>query len=117
MSPVLPDYGEIWLVDFRPTMGAEISKVRPAAVVSIAEAGILPLKMVVPITDWKEHYSQLSWFTKLQPVGTNGLSKVSGANAFQCKSISLLRFQKQIGTLKPLEMKNIVAGIEACITL
>jgi len=51
-----PKRGEIWLVDFDPSIGAEIRKVRPAVVVSLDTIGRLPLRMVVPITDWKPLY-------------------------------------------------------------
>ena len=34
INPELPKRGEIWLVNFDPTVGAEIKKVRPAVVIS-----------------------------------------------------------------------------------
>lgn len=48
--------GEIWLINLDPTIGAEIKKVRPAIIVNNNAIGKLPLKVVVPITDWKERY-------------------------------------------------------------
>jgi len=44
--------GEIWTVDFDPTKGAEIKKQRSALVISSDALGKLPLKVVVPITEW-----------------------------------------------------------------
>ena len=44
-----PSRGEIWLVDFDPSIGSEIRKVRPALVVSLDSIGRLPLRLVVPI--------------------------------------------------------------------
>jgi mRNA interferase MazF len=52
----IPRRGEIWLVDFDPAVGAEIQKVRPAVVIGVDSIGRLPLRMVVPITDWKIRY-------------------------------------------------------------
>jgi mRNA interferase MazF len=49
--------GEIWLVDFDPAVGGEIRKIRPAVVMSMDAIGRLPLRMVVPITDWKPQYA------------------------------------------------------------
>jgi mRNA-degrading endonuclease toxin of MazEF toxin-antitoxin module len=49
---MLPKRGEIWLVNLDPTVGAEIQKTRPAIVISSDYIGKLPLKLVVPITDW-----------------------------------------------------------------
>jgi PemK-like, MazF-like toxin of type II toxin-antitoxin system len=45
---------EIWLVRLDPTVGTEISKTRPAVIVNDNAIGVLPLKVIVPITDWKE---------------------------------------------------------------
>jgi len=52
-----PKRGEIWLIDFDPAIGAEIRKARPAVVVSLDAIGRLPLRIVVPITDWKPAYA------------------------------------------------------------
>ena len=45
--------GEIWLLNLDPTVGAEIQKTRPGIIVSDNSIGILPLKVIVPVTDWK----------------------------------------------------------------
>ena len=44
--------GELWLIDLEPTIGAEIKKTRPVIIVSSDTIGILPLKVIVPITDF-----------------------------------------------------------------
>ena len=70
---MLPKRGEIWLVNLDPTVGAEIQKrlapvgfpdaksetrqTRPAIIISSDYIGKLPLKLVVPITDWKNSLS------------------------------------------------------------
>ena len=46
-----PLRGEIWLVNFDPTIGSEIRKTRPAVVVSSDAVGRLPIKLVAPVTD------------------------------------------------------------------
>jgi mRNA interferase MazF len=53
--------GEIWLVNLNPTVGREISKTRPAIIVNDDGIGILPLKVIVPVTDWKDRYSSRPW--------------------------------------------------------
>lgn len=45
--------GEIWQVNLDPTIGAEIQKLRPAIIVNDDSIGILPLRVIIPITDWK----------------------------------------------------------------
>jgi mRNA interferase MazF len=47
-----PKRSEVWLVNFDPSVGAEIRKTRPAVVTNIAGIGRLPLQIVVPLTDW-----------------------------------------------------------------
>jgi len=37
---LIPERGDIWLVNFDPTVGAEIKKIRPAAIVSANNLGI-----------------------------------------------------------------------------
>ncbi|MDJ1182434.1 type II toxin-antitoxin system PemK/MazF family toxin [Roseofilum sp. BLCC_M143] len=52
-----PKRGEIWQVNLDPTLGDEIRKTRPAIVVSANAIGKLPLKLVVPVTDWKTAFT------------------------------------------------------------
>jgi mRNA interferase MazF len=110
-----PTRGEIWLINFDPTVGAEIRKIRPGLVISQPFAGHLPLRMVVPFTDWKPHYQEFEWFVKVLPSISNGLSKVSGADCFQCKSVSLERFVRKIGTFSMDRLEDIVQRINYCI--
>ena len=89
--------GEIWLINLDPTVGAEIRKTRPAVVVSDNAVGILPLKVIVPITDWKDRYAIAPWMVRLEPDRTNGLSKPSAADAFQVRSVAQQRFTQRLG--------------------
>lgn len=66
--------GEIWLINLDPTIGAEIRKTRPAIVVNDDSLGRLPLKIIVPITDWKDRYQVAAWMVKIAPEATNGLT-------------------------------------------
>jgi mRNA interferase MazF len=106
-----PKRGEVWLVDFDPATGAEIRKVRPAVVVNLDATGRLPLRIVVPLTDWKPHYATYSWFTSISASTVNGLSKDSGADAFQVKSISQNRFIQRLGVVSAAEIDAIAAAI------
>jgi mRNA interferase MazF len=93
--------GEVWLINLDPTVGAEIRKTRPAIIVNDGAIGILPLKVIVPITDWKERYAVAPWMVKLEPSAANGLSKLSAADAFQVRSLSQERFVRRLGMLSP----------------
>lgn len=57
-----PQRGEVWIVNFDPSVGAEQTKLRPAVVVNVPEVGRLPLRIVVPLTDWKPRYTSFVWF-------------------------------------------------------
>jgi PemK-like, MazF-like toxin of type II toxin-antitoxin system len=63
----IPQRGEIWLVNFDPTVGTEIRKTRPAVVVSSDAVGRLPIKLVAPVTDWKEHFASNIWHVRIDP--------------------------------------------------
>lgn len=111
----MPTRSEVWLVRFDPSVGAEIQKERPAVVVNIAAVGRLPLHIVVPITNWKPLYASFSWFIPLSPTTANGLTKDSGADAFQVKSLSRDRFVTRLGNLTAAEMDKIAAAIALCV--
>ncbi len=108
---------EIWLVNLTPTIGAEITKSRPCVIMNGDEIGVLPLKLIAPITEYKQRYGSIPWMVKMEPSRSNGLSKTSVVDLFQIRSVSQLRLIKQIGTisdiefLQLLEAAKIVLGI------
>ncbi|RJP51762.1 MAG: type II toxin-antitoxin system PemK/MazF family toxin [Anaerolineaceae bacterium] len=103
--------GEIWLVNLDPTIGSKIRKTRPAVIISSDLVGILPLKVVVPLTDWKDRYSTALWMVRIDPQETNGLSKPSAADALQIRSISEQRLAKRLGALTPIQAAQIVQAV------
>ncbi len=98
---------EIWLINLDPTIGAEIRKTRPAIIVSDNTLGILPLKVIIPITDWKERYNSADWMVHLKPDSTNLLTKESAADCFQVRSLSQKRMIKKLGSVSDNKMKEI----------
>ena len=107
--------GEVWLIRFDPAEGDEIKKVRTAVVISENMIGRLRLKVVVPITGWKSAYASHSWFVRLTPAPANGLTKDSGADAFQVKSVSVTRFVNRLGELTQSELDDIANAIATCV--
>ncbi len=99
--------GEVWLVRLDPTIGAEIGKTRPVVVVSADNIGVLPLKVIVPITSWQERFHDLPWMIRLEPTRENGLLNVSAADAFQISSVSAQRFIRQLGQISDVEIEKI----------
>ena len=63
--------GEIWLISLDPTVGAEMQKTRPAIIVNDDALGLLPLRVIVPLTDWKDRYAAAAWMVKLEPDSRN----------------------------------------------
>lgn len=111
----MPKRGDVWLLDFDPSVGAEIRKVRPAVVINLDKVGRLPLRLVVPITDWKPPYANYPWFVELPASPANGLIKDSGADAFQIKSVSLSRFVDRLGEVTPAQLDEIAEAIALCV--
>lgn len=109
--------GEIWLVNLDPTIGSEIKKTRPAVIVNSDALGKLPLKVIVPITDWKSHYAIAPWMIKLVPTSQNGLHKNSSADCFQVRSVSALRLTKKLGHLRSEQMEEILKGLSAILEI
>ncbi len=101
----------MWQVNFDPSRGDEIRKNRPAVVVSVATAGKLALRVIVPLTGWHPAFARAFWHTRIAPTPANGLTKTSSADAFQVRSLSLERFTEQIGALTPNEMDAIALAI------
>jgi len=99
--------GEVWRINLSPTVGAEIRKTRPVVIVSSDEIGILPLKIIVPLTDWKERYEEVVWMTKIESNDNNGLAKTSAADAFQVRSVSQERFVRKLGKVSNEQISEI----------
>ena len=109
---------EIWVIKLDPTVGAEINKTRPCVILNDDSIGALPLKIIAPITDYKESYKNVPWMIKINPDKTNNLNKSSVIDTFQLRSVTEERLIRKIGIidqttfLKSLEAIKIVFGIE-----
>ena len=107
--------GEIWEINLSPTIGAEIKKKRPAVVINDDAIGVLPLRVIVPITSWKESFSGAVWMVKTTPDSDNRLRTVSAIDCFQIRSISTRRFIKRIGFVSSNVLNEIKAAVKAVI--
>ena len=102
---------QVWLVTPDPTVGAELQKTRPCVVVSHDLIATLPVRVVVPITEWQERFAGKVWLVRLIPDWRNGLTKDSAANAIQVRCVSEDRFVKQLGVLSTDDMSDISAAL------
>lgn len=107
--------GEIWEINLSPTVGAEIKKKRPAVIVSDDAIGILPLKIIVPITDWKDRFQGALWLVQIEPDNQNNLIKPSAADIFQVRSVSTKRFLRKTGSVSATALGKIKEAIKAVI--
>lgn len=110
-KPSPPRRGDIWLVNLDPTIGAEIKKTRPAVIISSDATGKLPLKLIVPITDWKDYFAGNLWHVHIEPDSRNGLSKPSAADALQVRAVDHRRLVKRLGRLGAQEVEDVAAAI------
>ena len=109
--------GEVWEVNLDPTIGAEIQKIRPCIIVSRDALARLPLKIIVPLTEWNEGFSKAPWHIRVNVTPRNGLSKDSSADTFQVRSISEKRLIRMIGEIDDPIMDLINAGLVLSLAL
>jgi mRNA interferase MazF len=114
-TPLKITRGDVWLVNFNPTVGDEIQKVRPAVVMSINAPFRHRLQLVAPITSWQEKFVEDFWMVFIPSSSSNGLQKNSAANAFQLKSVSEERFIKQLGVIAQSQVEEIAIAVALCI--
>jgi len=107
--------GEIWDINLSPTVGAEIKKKRPAVIMSDDTIGVLPLRVIVPITEWKGTFHGAIWMVKVEPDDENNFIKTSAIDSFQIRSVSTKRFIKKIGSVPPPLLEKIKMAIKAVI--
>jgi mRNA interferase MazF len=98
-------------------MGAEIRKSRPCVVVNNNIVGRLPLKIIVPLTEWNDKYKGAAWHIPIEKSTTNGLAKKSSADTFQVRSLAEERLINKLGVLSPEEMERIEAGLKIVLDL
>lgn len=114
-QPVVALRGEVWRVNLDPTIGAEIQKTRPVIVVSSDAIGILPIKLVAPVTDWKDRYAHSSWHVRIDPGPANGLTKPSAVDTLQLRGVDTSRFLKRLGRVSVDKIEEIAAAIAAVV--
>jgi len=109
--------GEVWLINLDPTIGPEIRKTRPAVIVNDDSVGVLPLKVIVPTTEWRERFTIAPWLVRIAPSPDNGLDKASAADAFQVRSVVQQRFVRRLGRLTDSQMAEITQALATVLAI
>src|SRR5262245_38447514 len=109
MSPMIR--GEVWLVDFDPSIGGEIQKQRPAVIISNDSANQnLNRVVVIPLT---------SNVAKLYPgeayVMLNGQQRKAMSD--QLTTASKLRLLRRMGQLSAADMTDVATAVKAHLDL
>jgi mRNA interferase MazF len=109
--------GEIWLYNANPTLGDELSKIRPAIIVNSDDIGTLRLRVIVPITGWNNAFAEVPWMVRLAPSPINQLTKTSAADTFQVRSVSQQRLIRQLGTVDVMTMRSITQALSLVLKI
>ena len=107
--------GAIWEINLSSTVGAEIKKKRPALIISDDAIGLLPLRVIVPVTQWKKSFHGAVWMVKIEPNALNNLKTTSAIDCFQIRSISTKRFLTKIGDVSPKTLNEIKTAVKSVI--
>jgi mRNA interferase MazF len=106
MTVIAPRRGEVYLVNFDPTVGAEIRKTRPALVVQNDIANRhSPITIVCAITSRYEEPLYPTEVLLSPPEG--GVKVPSVVLANQIRSIDRQRLVKRLGSLRPDTMDRV----------
>lgn len=109
--------GEVWQVNLDPTIGAEIKKVRPCVIVNRDALAKLPLRIIVPLTEWNPKFEAAPWHVPIEATKENGLTKKSSADTLQVRSISEKRLVKRLGEVSTEVVMLIEAGLSISLAL
>lgn len=103
--------GEVWWIDFNPSIGGEVQKIRPAIIVSNhAFNKVMNRVQVVPVTS-----STLKCYPCEAYVEING--KMSKAMADQLATVSKIRLKKLIGVVSQENMRDVERAIKIQLEL
>src|SRR5262249_31416596 len=111
-----PKRGEVYLVNFDPSLGAEIKKTRPALVVQNDIANKhSPITIVAAITS--KFDDGLYPTEVLIPATEGGLSTDSVVLLNQIRSVDRRRLIKRLGSLKPETLRRVDQALRISLGL
>jgi mRNA interferase MazF len=103
--------GEVWWVDFNPSMGGEAQKTRPAIIVSNnASNKVMNRVQVVPTTSNTAKCFPCECYVEID-------GKISKAMADQSVTVSKLRLKSKIGQISEQNMFDVERAIKTQLDL
>jgi mRNA interferase MazF len=108
--------GEIRLVEFEPTRGAEANKTRPALIVSNDGANAIADRLgrgVVTVLPLTSNTGRIYTFQVFLPADDSGLPRDSKVQAEQVRSVAVERVGRRLGAVPP----GLMAEVDAALRL
>lgn len=102
--------GEVWQMELDPT-GQESTRLRLVLILSSDALAVLPLRVVVPLVEWRESFTSAPWMVRVPPVLNSGLNAVMAADALQIRSVSTARLRTRLGSLPARIIDTVAAAL------
>ena len=115
MNPHNPRRGEVWKMNLHSTSGSETQKILSAVVINSDALECLTRRLVVPITTWIEHFSEIIWIVPIKPTYYNDLAMTLAANTTEIQWVEIKHFVSKQGRLSAPLMQEITEAIAAII--
>ena len=106
--------GEVRLVEFEPTRGAEANKTRPALIVSNDGANAIADRLgrgVVTVLPLTSNTGRIYTFQVFLPADDSGLPRDSKVQAEQVRSVAVERVGRRLGAVPPGLMIEVDAAL------
>ena len=112
-----PKRGDVWLVSFDPTLGAEIRKTRPALILQNDVANrVSPITIVAAITSRLDGARLYPTEVRFAPP-EGGLTADPVVLLNQLRSVDKRRLVKRLGRIKPRTLGNVERALEISLGL
>jgi mRNA interferase MazF len=111
-----PRRGEVYLVNFDPTLGAEIKKTRPALIIQ-NDIGNRYSQLTILAGITSHHQEHIYPHQVLVVASEGGMKKDSTVLLNQIRSVDKQRLVKRLGTLAPDTMRRVDRALQISVGL
>ena len=103
--------GEVWRLSLNPGAEEDPSNQRLVLILSSDALAVLPLRIVVPLVEWRDAFDSTPWMVRVPPVLNSGLTSVMAADALQVRSVSTARLSACLGSLPERILAQVTAAV------